>query len=642
MTLPRFFKILFTISLFSISYLFSLERIETSQVINNNREYSLSYYENETAISHWYGSDTWAVKFVAEDFATLADSLNVLNPLTIIAVNIYFPTLPAAPVNIRGISYTEDSQNDPLFGDNIAELSVLNHTISETGWHQFPLTTAYSGDGIWVIVDNATNFSNNFMASASGSGKNSFYKVTDGSDVFFNSLYDLNIPQEFLFSIDGYLNIDNDSDRIVLEDVSIEYSHEDLWEYNYKIRNYSDELVTSADLEISIFHPNPEIYDTTYTNITLDLLPQATTNSSEGEAFLIQLPILDSQYKIISSLRGDESGLVLSSKTNKVCNFQDDSETAIVMNFISGNHQVTENLLGIQRAIAQPSWQIFNYGIDASDQLFFSDYAYDYYQDFGVNLMPLTIINGSKYFNSFNVNAIEDNIENNIYYIPKVFDTVEESLVEEENLITYNTSFNYGQRYVFDSFTDNLTIDVFISQKTKHYSPEGDEFIVKEINDLDYNFQRLNEDGNAFYEFTYAVDNVDSLLTSSNGAKFANAIIYREDTNEIISYSRYSLENNILVSNQENEENIVSNIPVLSVYPNPVNSGKTLNIFSSEKGLVDYFTLYNIRGQKVEKYINNNDTIKLPKQLSSGVYFLKASSTKRRNIPLVKLLIIKE
>ena len=636
MNLPRLFKILLIVSLFNVSYLFSIERIETEQIINTSRDYSLSHYENETAISHWYGSETWAEKFVANDFMVNANSM------TISAVNIYFPTVPEAPINVRGFSYNEDSQYDPLFGENITELNLQSQTITETGWHQFDLTSPYTGEGLWVIVDNLTNFSNNFMASASGSGVNSYYKVTNGDDVFFNSLFDLNINQEFLFSVDGYLDIENVTDKVVIQDVNIEYSHEDLWTYECKIRNYSNELISSADLEIIIEHPNPEVYDTTSTHFTLDLPPLTDTDFGGGEPQYIQLPVLDSQYKITSFIRRDSESPSLSSNLKRVRNFQEESDTAIIMNFISSNYQVTESILGTQRNIAQPNWLILNYGVDGADQLFYSNYAYDYYQDFGVNLLPLTIINGTKYFNSFNISAIEGNIDDNIYYIPKIFDTITENLEEDGSSLTYTKEFNYGSRFVFDSFTDNLAIDVFITQKTKHYSVDGDEFIVGEISNVSYDFARLSEDGNANFEFTYDVDNVDSLFTTSNGEKFANVIIYRDDTNEIISYSRYSLENNILVSNQENEESEVASVPTFTVYPNPVNSGKILHIFTTEKGNGDYFTLYNIRGQKVGKFRNNNESIQLPDKISSGIYFLQASSSQRRNKPLVKLLIIKE
>ncbi len=634
MKLTRLFSLLFIVSLFNMINLFSIERIETDQNIVNDRDYSLSYYENETAISHWYGSETWAVKFVASDFIVNASSI------TISAVNIYFPTVPDAQVNIRGLSYNEESQYDPLFGENVTELSVLNHTITESGWHEFPLTSSYTGEGLWVLVDNATNFSNNFMASASGSGENSYYKVNDGNEVFFNNLDDLNISQEFLMSIDGFLNIENDTDRLVIEEVAIEYSHDDLWTYDCKIRNYSTEFIASADLEIAIEHPNPEAYPPTSLHLTLDLSPQADFNLNSGETQYLQLPILDSQYKIVSYLRRDTANVVLSSNTTRVCNFQDESDSAIIMNFISGNHQVTEGLLATQRELAQPNWLIFNCGIDGSDQLFYSDYSYDYYQNFGVNLLPLTIINGTNYFNSYNYSAIEENLENNIYYIPKVFNTVNEGLEEDGSLLTYFKEFNYGDRFVFDTFTNNLAIDVFISQKSRHYSEESDEFIVGEISDVSYDFDRLSEDGNANFEFTYDIDNVDSLYTTTNGDKFANVIIYREDTNEIISFSRYSLENNILVSNQENED--VASIPAFSVYPNPVKTGAVLNIATSQKNSAEYYTLYNLRGQKIGKFLNQNNSIKLHKNIASGVYFLRASSSANKQGPLVKFLIIKE
>lgn len=634
MNLKRLCNLLFIFSLLGAVNLFSIERIETDQIISQERDYALSYYQDETAISQWYGSETWAVKFVATDFFVNATSINIT------AVNIYFPTIPTGPINVRGVIYDEDSQYDPSFGETAPQLNLLTQTITTAGWHQFPLSSSYTGEGLWVVVDNITNYSNNFMATASGSGENSYYKVNNNGDVYFNSFYNLNVSQELLFSVEGNLVITNDTDNVSIEDVTVEYSHEDLWTYNYKIRNYSSESISSADLEIAVMHPNPEVFTTEPLHLTLDLPAYSEINSSDAEELLLQLPIVDSQYKIVSTLRRDTANVAISSKTCRVCNFQEDTDSAIIMNFLSSNYQITENVLGMQRLISQPNWFVFNYGIDGSDQLFYSDYAYDFYLNYGVNMMPLTIINGDKYFNSYNTQAIEENIEDNIYYLPEVFTTVNEGLEEDGSSLTYYKEFNYGNRFVFDTFTDNLAIDVFISQQTKHYSAQGDEFIVDEIDNVVYDFDRLSEDGDASFEFTYDVDNVDSLYTTSNGDKFANVIIYREDTNEIISFSRYPLDNNILVSNQENED--VVGVATLSVYPNPVKSGKMLNINNSEKNSTEYYTLYNLRGQKVSRFRNQNDAIKLPKNISSGVYFLRASSSTHKDGPLVKFMIIKE
>lgn len=621
----------------NVTCLFSIERIETQQILSTPRDYSLSYFENDTAISHWYGSDTWAVKIVAEDFRP-----NVLS-MTINAVNIYFPTIPENPVNIRAFTYDEDSELDPLFGDLISQLNLQNITINEIGWNTFPLTGSYTGQGIWLIVDNVTNFSDNFMATTAGEGTNSFYKISQNGDVAFNSFYDINVRQELLYSVEGYLNLDYDivadSIRVELLDVAADYSHEDLWEYKYNIRNYSEENLTNAVMEIEIQHPDPEVYDTTYTYLELNIPALSDTNHESRDPIYLQLPIEDSQYKITSRLLSAYDGYLLDSDLFKVTNFSQDSDLAIIMNFLSANYELTEGLLESQRELAQSNWLIFNYGIDGSDQLFYSDYAYNYYQSLGINLNPLTLINGTKYFNSYNLPALEANLENNIYYIPKVFDISDEGLEEEDSSLIYFSHFNYGQRYVFDTFTDDLAMDVFISQKTKHYSEAGDEFILSQVSDAYADFQRLNEEGEGYFEFSYDTDSVDSLMTNANGEKFANVIIYRQDSNEIVSYHRYNLINNVLVSNQDND---LPSLAPITIYPNPINNGKYFNIKTSGKEKIDFVSLYNLRGQKVAKLKYDNSRLTLPKNIASGIYFLRATYQDSRKSPLRKLSIIKE
>ncbi len=636
MNLKRLFNCLFILSLFNFSLLFSLERIQTNEIITNQRDYSLAYYENETGISHWYGSETWAVKFVAEDFRPNVQSM------TITSVRIYFPSIPDNTVNIRAFSYNEDSEFDPLFGQEVTELNYLNYSISESGWNEFTLSSPYTGPGLWIIVDNITNFSNNFMATATGSGHNSFFKIIDNGEVAFNSLYDINVQQELLYSVQGYLNLDYDivadSIRVELQETSLKYSHDNLWEYNYKIRNYSEETLANAQLEIEIQHPDPEVYETNYTYVDLTLLPLSDTQGDEENPIYLELPIENSQYKITTNLLSHVDGYSMDNDMIKICNFQEDSDVAIIMNFLSSNYDSTIGLLANQREIAQDNWMIYNYGIDGSDQLFYSDYANSYYQSLGINLNPLTLINGTKYFNSFNLEALEENLLNNIYYIPRVFDISDEGLEEEGSSLIYYSYFNYGQRYVFETFTNNLAMDVFISQKTKHYSEEGDEFVVSQISDVYADFERLNEDGEGYFEFSYDTDSVDSLYTSENGQKFANAIIYRQDTNEIISFYRYTLENNILVSNHDNE---VASATELLAYPNPVSTANYLNFISTSKKNISLIDIYNIRGQKVKSVKVKDNKIKLPGNMASGIYFIKAKYDNGEKSPLSKVLIMR-
>lgn len=634
MRLVKLYRVFLILLLIGANQLFALTEVETNYSLNmQDRDYSLHNFENETAISYWYGAETWAVKFVAKEFLVTANSM------TVNAVNIYFPTIPQTPVTVRGFTYTEDSHFDPLYGEPIPELNIANIQITETGWHRIDLTSAYSGEGIWVIVDNETSFQNKYMASAQGSGKNSYYKVVGSNTVYFRRFYDLNISQELLFTVDGYIESENEFDDFKIIATSLEHSYEDFWEYNYSIRNFLNEQVNDAELSIEVIHPNPEVYSAPIITQYIDLAPLADNSMSGGTPLNIRLPIQDSQYKIITTLRRDSSADESFTNTIRVSNFTRDDDTAIIMNFISGNNLITPQVLLSQHPLMQPNWYIFNLGIDGSDPLFYSNYAYNYYVSFGVNLTPLTIINGTTYFNSFNVATMEQNLNNNVYYFPKILDTIEENVIDEENnVLIYHTTFNYGERFLFDTFAENLAVDVFISQKTKHYSEASDEFVVGEITEINADFLRLNEGGNGFFSFAYDTDNIDSLYTTSNGIKYANAIIYHTDTNEIVSFRRFPLEDNILVSNQNHE---VQEVSTISTYPNPCYAGEALHLLTETKDNYDAITLYNIRGQKVGHFPNINNKIKVPEQLANGVYFMKATTQAGKSSKLKKILILR-
>ena len=115
-------------------------------------------------------------------------------------------------------------------------------------------------------------------------------------------------------------------------------------------------------------------------------------------------------------------------------------------------------------------------------------------------------------------------------------------------------------------------------------------------------------------------------------------MLFRSDTNEIVSFRRFPLEDAVLVSNENHD---VQEVKHIVTYPNPCYVGEALHLLNETKDNYDSIILYNIRGQKVGSFPTNNNKIKVPEQLANGVYFMKATTPTGRSSKLKKILILR-
>ena len=97
----------------------------------------------------------------------------------------------------------------------------------------------------------------------------------------------------------------------------------------------------------------------------------------------------------------------------------------------------------------------------------------------------------------------------------------------------------------------------------------------------------------------------------------------------------------MLFRSVSNEEHEVQEVTTLSTYPNPCYSGETLHLRSNSKENYATITLYNIRGQKVGTFHSSDNSYKLPSQLATGVYFMKATTPTGNSSQLRKILILR-
>ncbi len=624
----KFYLVLLVVMSFITINLESIERSSINYNTTEVRDYSLHYFEDDSPTSNWYGAESWAVKFIASDFNLAASEM------TIEKVKIYFPTPSTDGVNIRAYTYDENSISDPQEGTEVLDLNVQDFEINEADWYEFTLTQPYTGEGLWIVIDKETNYQDEFMATRSGNGQNSYYKVVDGSDAYFRSFADVQIEQELLVKVFATLELEEST--IELKDVSVNHLEDNDWSINYQIYNYSDEVIDNDTLLVTISHPDSEIFPDSLYKFNPVLQPESL-NENAGNEFIINLPIENSQFKINIQLKKASDNTIYGSKLLLVDNFNSYDQQVHIFNMMSSVYPFTDLILETQRSIAESNWNIINFGVDINDPLFYSNAAFNYYNDYGVSSFPMTIINGDTYYTGYNIESIESNLVENSYNIKQLFTTITDSLYSEDGIISFQHYFNYGNKYVFDSFTNNLALKVYLLQESKHYSDEGDYFIVQELDDVSYDFERLLTNEEAYVSVNYDPNNVDTLQTDSNGPMKSIIYIYNEETFQTVSVTEYSFENNIFVSN-DNSEVIPSEI--IKFYPNPCKSGKYLNL-NSNRNDIEKVNIYNIRGQKIETVNVDANGIKIPQKMASGVYLLRPIGKNGFSYKTQKSVIIK-
>lgn len=89
--------------------------------------------------------------------------------------------------------------------------------------------------------------------------------------------------------------------------------------------------------------------------------------------------------------------------------------------------------------------------------------------------------------------------------------------------------------------------------------------------------------------------------------------------------------------NNVNKNPIKQNIEGLSIYPNPVNSGKTFIYLTSKRNLTKKIEFFNVLGKQIYATLLTGKELNIS-NLSKGVYILKITEN---NISETRKLVIK-
>ncbi|HAN41144.1 MAG TPA: hypothetical protein DCQ12_04435 [Candidatus Cloacimonas sp.] len=256
-------RVLTLLMLFALVPLMAIDCLPGSgrSIEQNTRDYHLAYH-NHMDDYHFYGSNSWAVRF---DFANYYyPNLQDLS-FTINSLRLWFPQTGDS-VRVRLLS---DEEGLPALPE-IASYSVLVDTNDLT----IPLSEPITLQCMWMIVDYNTFFNGPYVSASSGDGSHSYYLNTSMETPFFQNLAHAGYNAELLFGVVGEFAMVSDL-RLVSLDLVGEYGPDKTVYPSFVIHNHSEQPVSGLSINLNLTFPQAEDNISQTINIGQSIPPQA-------------------------------------------------------------------------------------------------------------------------------------------------------------------------------------------------------------------------------------------------------------------------------------------------------------------------------------------------------------------------------
>ena len=161
---------------------------------------TLFYYHTNTDDQHWFGSDSWAVKF---EFNELYPEIY---PLFYEAegANIFIPGSSGTdPLTIK---LCEDRYGQPFtHPDSLLFSQTLQSSeIQYQGWNYIQFSNTITDTILWLVVDYPTNATDQFISASAVGGLQSYFS----NNGYYYNMFSISYDSEFLFSLHGRLLIE--------------------------------------------------------------------------------------------------------------------------------------------------------------------------------------------------------------------------------------------------------------------------------------------------------------------------------------------------------------------------------------------------------------------------------------------------
>ncbi|MDP8200797.1 MAG: FlgD immunoglobulin-like domain containing protein [Candidatus Tenebribacter burtonii] len=625
---------------------------------------TLAYYHTNTDDQHWFGSDSWAVKFEFNEFYAGIDSLLFEAE----GADIYIPGISG--IDPLVIKLCKDSFGQPLIEPDSL---LFSHTLQASeiqyqDWNYIPFTNVITDTTLWLVVDYPTNTTTQFISASAVGGLQSYF-FNDG---YYHSMFSISYDSEFLFSLQGrFLTTGTDLDLVSINWVG-EFQPDNFIYPILTIKNNSDIPVSGSYVIPLLEDPNGTIeliYIADSTSCQQIDLPVLNANEiyvfdvSDSLGYL--LPDRASQYKFAAELFCITDSL---SQNNSIEDefqiYVEETEILLIEDAVQLNDSNSNDIWLTQASILDTSNCItINYFADLIDEPFFNYDSYQRFHYYDLMGFPATIVGGSEkllgYYNGYSNQLTE------------LYNTtlLNNSFISNDTCYAFyndlgNVSFSYelenNETLLFDDFINDLTLRIGVIENVKNETG-----IPADINIPVFTYLIAEIDATQFLDSSTISDTVH--FNMSEDFETISDTTATKDNCEVVFWLQNDVTKEIfhvnklpftefqpgLVSLDDNE---ISNTEhSLLIFPNPCKTTETMNISFSLPNTIQSAELkiYNIKGQLVKTITQEpvtqnvsfiwNGKNNVNKQVSSGIYLMqiKAEANGRKYKFYKKSLLIR-
>ena len=623
-------KIFLMIMLGCFAFLNAIDSVPSDNgFVGNPARDSLVYYHTNTDDSHWYGTDSWAVRFALNDYFLNIDTL-------------YYETEGAYIYVPNEIADDELIVN--IYADNYGQPELETLQVSQTispvfGWNHIIFSETYTDTTIWLVIDYPTNISDRFISSSMIDGTHSYFLQDD----YYLNMAANGFYAEFLFSLEGRFLFDGidlelkDLNLIIDEDYYPDGSLNFDAYPQFTVRNNSQQTVENAVLYLNIDYPLWSIED--YISIPVILAEEEIFfDYYQDEEHKYDLLREYSQYFVSAVIEHEADSLTINNEKDFYLNiFPLNLENILIENAVL-NNETTYNIWNDQENIIVPdSTEIINFFPDISDIPFYSSAAVVRSNFYDLPGFPVTIICGEdKIFGYIEETyaADFDSLYNDSLEIRKTFISEIDAYatVDSAGNVQFNYELKNEDTYIFFDYLEDLKFFAVVVEDSLEIRQDvfGSVLLdlVYETSNLTLSWSDTFADSfsfNKFSEIDLIGENLDNCRivywvqnTETHNIDYLNSFLFTEF--ELVGISN----NDIDILNDK-----------ISIYPTPFVHGEILklNISSDLKIQKSSVQIYNIKGQLVRSLSQNEDSLEHilfwdgrdnnSKSVSSGIYLMK-------------------
>lgn len=633
-------KIVVLVLLLSSALLNALDYLPGSgDNVGNAVRDSLLYYHNNTDDHHWYGADSWAVKFDFDNYFSNVDSIQ----FSATNASVFIPNTQSS--DDMTVKLCRNIGNQPQLEPSgvLYSQTIQPGQMNFQDWNEIEFNDTYTDSILWIVIDYPTNPEDQFISASAIGGANSYYF---SNDYYYNMLAN-GFESEFLVSLQGsFLTEGNDLDLVSLEWQG-QLTSNAMISPSFTIINNSISNIENSYIKIVLENPL-NILELQYSNGTVCdsiLLPtlnaESTTIIDVSDSLFYELARDPAQYSVEADLYSISDSLFQNNSVDSKFNtFNKYRDQLLVENIVRSDNSSSNSIFQIQEnIISTNNCKAINYFSNPSDLPFYSIDSFERFHFYDLMGYPATIIDGADKIIGYLPTSYSTTLSSyyNVAIETKrtfIDDISLTGLIDQNNDVEVEIEIENTNTHLFESFitdsyvfavvienvvnVDPLPVDVNVPVMLKKVGeiPEpdvtaGHQFQATVNFNLIEDLQPLTED----------LDNCEVVVWFQN---IETKNIYGVSS---IPFAEFTLTDcdDLEISNQKMEIRLSKN-------PFDLNNELKISLTRKADNSIKSFSIYNIKGQVVESirflqedanYITWDGRDLNEKKVANGIYFMK-------------------